>query len=76
MAKKVNVKRLKSDIWTRLSELEERTSIGSSASRTSRKSSLLSDADGEGNIIFEVKRLLEGSRRGYLVCHYMSFSPT
>jgi hypothetical protein len=49
------VKRLKSDIWTRLSVLEERTSIGSS---DSRKSSLLSEqTDGEGaikNIIINI----------------------
>ena len=48
VAKKVNVKRLKSDIWTRLSVLEERTSLGSS---DSRKTSLTSEqTDGEGAI--------------------------
>lgn len=48
MAKKVNVKRLKSDIWTRLSVLEERSSIGSS---DSRKTSLMSEqTDGEGAV--------------------------
>ena len=45
VAKKVNVKRLKSDIWTHLDELEARPSMGSSV-RSSHYSSI-SDSRGD-----------------------------